>query len=126
MIQVQSLLDVSDNSGCRTARCIKLIHGFKNKWGSCGDLILVSILKFKKGKKLRAKIQKGSIVHAVILRTNARYRRKDSSFIRFHDNSIVLLNKQLRPIGTRIIGPVLRELRKNKFMKVASVSNGFI
>lgn len=117
---------MSDNSGCRTARCIKLVHGFRNRWGSCGDLILVSILKFKRGKKLRAKIQKGSIVHAVILRTNARCRRENSSFVRFYDNSIGLLNKQLRPIGTRVIGPVLRELRKSKFMKLASISDGFI
>jgi large subunit ribosomal protein L14 len=126
MIQIQSLLNISDNSGCKLGRCIKIIHGFKNRWSSCGELILVSIQAFKKGKKLKFKIQKGEIMQAVILRTKAKYRRKNFHFIKFHENSIGLLNKQLRPLGTRIFGPVFHELRKSKFMKIASISQGFI
>lgn len=127
MIQIQSLLNISDNSGCKLGRCIKIQKGFKNRWSSCGDLILVSIQKLKKIKKVKKKkIKKGEILNAIILRTKSKYQRKNSNFIKFNENSIGLLNKQLRPIGTRIIGPVLRELRKSKFMKIASISEGFI
>jgi large subunit ribosomal protein L14 len=122
MIQTQSLLNISDNSGCKISRCIKI---FKKKVGLCGDLILVSIRKIKK-KKSKLKIEKGDVMYAVILRTKSKYKRKNSNFIKFNQNCISLLNKQFRPIGTRIIGPVLRELRKSKFMKVASLSKGFI
>ena len=124
MIQVQSLLNISDNSGCKVGRCIKIIHGYKNRWSSCGDLILISIQKLKKGRK--TKIQKGELVQGVILRTKAKYRKNNSNFVKFNENSVGLVNKQFRPIGTRILGPVLRELRKSKFMKLASLSEGFI
>jgi len=123
MIQTQSLLTISDNSGCKLGRCIKV---FKKKWGLCGDLILISIRKIKKKKKSKLKIEKGDIMHALILRTKSKYQRKNSNFIKFNKNCITPLNKQFRPIGTRIIGPVLRELRKSKFMKIASLSKGFI
>jgi large subunit ribosomal protein L14 len=124
MIQVQSILNISDNSGCKLGRCIKIINGYKNRWSSCGDLVLLSIQKLKKGRK--TKIQKGEIVQGVILRTKAKFRKKNSNFIKFNENSVGLINKQFRPIGTRILGPVLRELRKSKFMKLASLSEGFI
>jgi large subunit ribosomal protein L14 len=126
MIQVQSLLNISDNSGCKLGCCIKLVHGYKNRWCSCGDLILVSIKKLKKGRILKNKIQKGEMIKAVILRTKSKFRRKNNNFIQFKENSIGLVNKQLRPIGTRVIGPVLRELRKSKYMKLASISEGFV
>lgn len=124
MIQVQSLLNISDNSGCKLGRCIKIIHGYKNRWSSCGDLILLSIQKLKKGRK--TKIQKGELVQGVILRTKSKFRKNNTNFIKFNENSVGLVNKQFRPIGTRILGPVLRELRKSKFMKLASLSEGFI
>lgn len=124
MIQVQSLLNISDNSGCKLGRCIKIIHGYKNRWSSCGDLILLSIQKLKKGRK--TKIQKGELIQGVILRTKSKFRKNNTNFIKFNENSVGLVNKQFRPIGTRILGPVLRELRKSKFMKLASLSEGFI
>jgi large subunit ribosomal protein L14 len=126
MIQSQSLLKISDNSGGKIGRCIKIINGFKNRWSSCGDLILISIQKLKNKRKLTTKIQKGEMVKAVILRTKSKYRRRNFTFIKFSENSVGLLNKQFRPIGTRVIGPVLRELRKSKFMKMASLSEGFV
>lgn len=126
MIQTQSLLKISDNSGGKIGRCIKIIHGFKNKWSSCGDLILISIQKLKNKRKLTSKVKKGEIIQAVILRTKSKYRRQNSNFIKFYENSVGLINKQFRPIGTRILGPVLRELRKSKFMKMASLSKGFV
>ena len=126
MIQVQSILNISDNSGCIIGRCIKIIHGFKNRWSSCGDLILVSIQKMKKKRTLKTKIEKGDITLAVILRTKAKYKRKHSKLINFNSNTIGLLNKQYRPLGTRIKGPVLRELRKSKYMKLAIISQGFV
>lgn len=124
MIQVESLLTIIDNSGCRTGRCIKVLERFRNKWGCCGDLILVAIQKLKKGKEI--KIKKGDLHLGVILRTKSKFRRRNLNFINFKENSIALLTKQFRPMGTRLKGPVLRELRKSKFMKLASISRGFV
>jgi large subunit ribosomal protein L14 len=123
MIQVQSLLNIADNSGYKLGRCIKVI---KKKCGLCGDLILISIQKIKNKKKTKLKIQKGEITHAVILRNKSKFQRKNSNFIKFNENAASPVNKQFRPIGTRIFGPVLRELRKSKFMKIASLSKGFV
>jgi large subunit ribosomal protein L14 len=126
MIQVKSLLNISDNSGCKTGKCIKIGNGFKKKNSFNGDIILVSIRKIKKNKKSKLKIQKGNIYKAFIIRTKSKYKRKNLNYIKFDKNSIILINKQLRPLGTRIIGPVLKELRKSKFMKIASLSKGFV
>jgi large subunit ribosomal protein L14 len=90
MIQIQSLLNISDNSGGKLGRCIKILHGFKNRWSSYGELVLVSVQTFRKGKKLRFKAQKGEIVQAIILRTKAKHRRKNFHFIKFHEKQTTL------------------------------------
>jgi large subunit ribosomal protein L14 len=126
MIQVQTILNISDNSGAKLGRCIKIVHGYKNHWSSCNELVLVSIQKLKKVKKVQPKVKKGDLVYGVIIKTKSKIKRKNSSFLKFKTNSIVLLTKQFRPIGTRVIGPVIRELRTTKFMKIASLSEGFI
>mmetsp|Transcript_18 Transcript_18/g.42 ORF Transcript_18/g.42 Transcript_18/m.42 type:complete len:127 (-) Transcript_18:133-513(-) len=126
MIQTQTIVNIADNSGSRLGRCIKVIQGYRNRWGSCGELILISVQKLRKKRKIKPKVQKGEVVQAVILRTKSKYRRKNSNFVRFHENTVGLVNKQCRPIGTRIIGPVTRELRASKFMKIASLSGGFV
>jgi large subunit ribosomal protein L14 len=126
MIQVQTLVNIVDNSGSKLGRCIKVVQGYKNRWSSCGELILVSIQKLRKKRKVNPKVQKGEVVHAVVLRTKAKFRRATSNFVTFNENSVALLNKQFRPIGTRVLGPVPRELRATKFMKVASLSGGFV
>jgi large subunit ribosomal protein L14 len=118
MIQVQSLLDVADNSGARKLFCIKVLGGSKRRTASVGDVIVVSI----KEAIPRGKVKKGDVHQAVIVRTAKEIRRTDGSSIRFDRNAAVLINKQGEPIGTRIFGPVTRELRAKKFMKIISLA----
>ena len=118
MIQVESVLDVADNSGARKVLCIKVLGGSKRKYASIGDIIVVSI----KEAIPNAKVKKGEVAKAVIVRTTKEVARPDGSYIRFDSNSAVLINKDNEPIGTRIFGPVARELRAKRFMKIISLA----
>jgi large subunit ribosomal protein L14 len=116
MIQMQTNLEVADNSGARRVMCIKVLGGSKRKFASVGDVIVVSV----KEAIPRGKVKKGDVHRAVIVRTAKEIRRPDGSLIRFDTNAAVLINKQNEPIGTRIFGPVTRELRARNFMKIIS------
>jgi large subunit ribosomal protein L14 len=118
MIQVQTNLDVADNSGARRVMCIKVLGGSKRKTAAVGDIIVVSI----KEAIPRGRVKKGDVHRAVIVRTAKEVRRTDGSSIRFDTNAAVLINKQNEPIGTRIFGPVTRELRLKNFMKIISLA----
>lgn len=118
MIQMQSMLDVADNSGARRVMCIKVLGGSKRRYAGIGDVIVVSVQEAIP----RAKVKKGEVLKAVIVRTAKGVRRPDGSLIRFDKNAAVLLNNQLQPIGTRIFGPVTRELRGEQFMKIISLA----
>jgi len=118
MIQMQSVLDVADNSGARRVQCIKVLGGSHRRYAEIGDVIKVSI----KEAAPRGKVKKGDVYNAVIVRTRKGVRRSDGSLIRFDGNAAVLLNAQNQPIGTRIFGPVTRELRTDNFMKIVSLA----
>ena len=118
MIQTQSYLDVADNSGARRVMCIKVLGGSKRRYARVGDLIKVTV----KEAIPRGKVKKGQVMTAVVVRTRKGVRRPDGSLIKFDDNAAVLLNNQEAPIGTRIFGPVTRELRGEKFMKIISLA----
>ena len=118
MIQMQSKLQVADNSGAKSVQCIKVLGGSKRKVASVGDIIVVSV----KDAIPRGKVKKGDVHKAVIVRTAKEIKRTDGSAIRFDNNAAVLLNAQLEPIGTRIFGPVVRELRAKRFMKIVSLA----
>ncbi|RLA32110.1 MAG: 50S ribosomal protein L14 [Gammaproteobacteria bacterium] len=118
MIQMQTVLDAADNSGARRIQCIKVLGGSKRRYAAVGDVIKVSV----KDAIPRGKVKKGEIYSAVVVRTRKGVRRGDGSLIRFDGNAAVLLNARLEPIGTRIFGPVTRELRTNQFMKIISLA----
>ncbi len=118
MIQMQSMLDVADNSGARRVMCIKVLGGSRRRYAQIGDVIKVSV----KEAIPRGKVKKGDVFNAVVVRTKKGVRRPDGSLIRFDGNAAVLLNTQLQPIGTRIFGPVTRELRTENFMKIVSLA----
>ena len=118
MIQMQSFLDVADNSGAKRVQCIKVIGGSRRRYAGLGDVIVVSIKEALPGSK----VKKGETAKVVVVRTRREYRRTDGSYIKFDDNSAVLINAQLEPVGTRIFGPVARELRAKKFMKIISLA----
>jgi large subunit ribosomal protein L14 len=118
MIQMQTVLDAADNSGARRMQCIKVLGGSKRRYAGVGDVIKVSV----KDAIPRGKVKKGEVYNAVVVRTRKGVRRKDGSLIRFDGNAAVLLNSRLEPIGTRIFGPVTRELRNNQFMKIISLA----
>ncbi len=118
MIQMRSMLDVADNSGARRVMCIKVLGGTRRRYAGIGDVIKVSI----KEAIPRGKVKKGEVHNAVIVRTKKGVRRPDGSAIRFDDNAVVLLNAQLQPIGTRVFGPITRELRGENFMKIISLA----
>lgn len=118
MIQMQSRLNVADNSGAKEVMCVKVLGGSKKRYAQIGDIIVVSI----KDALPNSKVKKGDVAKAVIVRTVQRLRRPDGSFIRFDDNSAVLINAQKEPVGTRIFGPVARELRAKQFLKIVSLA----
>lgn len=118
MIQTQTFLDVADNSGARRVMCIKVLGGSHRRYAGVGDIIKVSV----KDAIPRGKVKKGQVMTAVVVRTKKGVRRSDGSLIKFDDNAAVLLNNQQAPIGTRIFGPVTRELRGEKFMKIISLA----
>ncbi|MBI3300909.1 MAG: 50S ribosomal protein L14 [Deltaproteobacteria bacterium] len=118
MIQVETILDVADNSGARRVRCVRVLGGTRRRYASVGDEIVVSIREAIPN----AKVKKGDVMRAVIVRTAKEIGRPDGSYIRFDTNSAVLLDSQREPVGTRIFGPVARELRAKRFMKIISLA----
>jgi large subunit ribosomal protein L14 len=118
MIQMQTNLSVADNSGAKRVQCIKVLGGSHRRYAGIGDVVKVSV----KDAIPRGKVKKGEVYNAVIVRTRKGVRRPDGSLIRFDGNAAVLLNNQLQPIGTRIFGPVTRELRGERFMKIISLA----
>lgn len=118
MIQMQSRLEVADNTGAREVMCIKVIGGSKRRYAGIGDIIKVSV----KDAAPRGRVKKGEVYNAVVVRTTKGVRRPDGSLVKFDGNAAVLLNNKLEPIGTRIFGPVTRELRSERFMKIVSLA----
>lgn len=118
MIQMQTVLDVADNSGAKKLMCVKVLGGSKRKYASIGDIVVVSIREAAPNSK----VKKGDLARAVIVRTAKEIGRADGTYIKFDDNSAVLINKDQEPIGTRIFGPVARELRAKKFMRIISLA----
>jgi large subunit ribosomal protein L14 len=118
MVQTRSILGVADNSGARKVMCIKVLGGSRRRYASVGDIIVVAI----KEAIPNAKVKKGDVARAVIVRTAKEVSRDDGSYIRFDDNSAVLLDNQHEPLGTRIFGPVARELRAKRFLKIISLA----
>jgi len=118
MIQMQTVLDVADNSGAKRVQCIKVLGGSKRRYAAVGDVIKVAV----KEAAPRGKVKKGDVYDAVVVRTAHGVRRADGSKIKFDGNAAVILNPKLEPVGTRIFGPVTRELRNDKFMKIVSLA----
>jgi large subunit ribosomal protein L14 len=118
MIQMRTVLEVADNSGAKRVQCIKVLGGSRRRYASIGDVIVVAIKEALPGTK----VKKGDTARAVVVRTRREQARADGSYIKFDENSAVLLNKENEPIGTRIFGPVARELRGKKFMKIISLA----
>lgn len=118
MIQAQTVLEVADNSGAKVVQCIKVLGGSRRRYAGLGDVIVVSVKEALPGSK----VKKGDTARAVIVRTKREYRRQDGSYIKFDNNSAVLITPQLEPVGTRIFGPVARELRGKRFMKIISLA----
>ena len=118
MIQTQTMLEVADNSGARRVMCIKVLGGSRRRYAGIGDVIKISV----KEAIPRGKVKKGEVLNAVIVRTKKGIRRPDGSLIRFDENAVVLLNAQMQPVGTRIFGPITRELRGDNFMKIISLA----
>lgn len=118
MIQMQSVLDAADNSGAKKLVCIKVLGGSKRRYASIGDIIKVSVREALPNSK----VKKGSVMRAVVVRVSKEIRRADGSYIRFDRNSAVLINKSNEPVGTRIFGPVARELRARRFMRIVSLA----
>ena len=119
MIQMQTELEVADNSGARRVMCIKVLGGSKRRYAGVGDLIRISV----KDAVPRGKVKKGEVCHAVVVRTKKGVRRQDGSVVRFDSNAVILLTAQLQPLGTRVFGPVPRELRTERFMKIISLAS---
>jgi large subunit ribosomal protein L14 len=120
MIQMRTMLEVADNSGAKRVQCIKVLGGSRRRYATIGDIIVVAIKEATSGPG--AKVKKGETARAVIVRTKRECARNDGSYIKFDENSAVLISKELEPIGTRIFGPVARELRAKRFMKIISLA----
>ena len=118
MIQMRSILDVADNSGAKKVQCVKVLGGSKRKYARLGDVIVVSV----KEAMPEGNVKKGSVIKGVVVRTRKESRRPDGSYIRFDQNAVVLINAQGEPVGTRIFGPVARELRWREYMKIISLA----
>ncbi|HOI75249.1 MAG: 50S ribosomal protein L14 [Syntrophaceae bacterium] len=118
MIQMQTILNVADNSGAKKVACVKVLGGSRRRYARVGDVIVVSV----KEALPNSKVKKGDVMKAVVVRTVKEVRRQDGSYLKFDDNSAVLISNQMEPIGTRIFGPVARELRAKQFMKIISLA----
>lgn len=126
MIQHQTRLKVADNSGAKTVKCIKILGGFQRKYAKLGDIIVVSVQKLRKKSKETSKVKKKDIFKGLIVRTKFKYNKQNAEQMFFNENAVVLINKQNNPIGTRILGPLPRFLKKKKFQKFISISSGLI
>jgi len=126
MIQQQTILKVADNSGAKTVKCIKVLGGFKKRYARLGDIIVVSVQQLRNKSKKTSKVLKGGVFRALVIRTKTQYKKKDGSSFALNENSVTLINKQGNPIGTRILGPMPKTLKKKKFMKFVSLSIGLI
>jgi len=126
MIQLETILKVLDNSGAKTVKCIKVLNGFNRRFAILGDTIIVSIQRLRNKARLTSKVKKGEVHKAVIIRTKNKTVRKDGSTIFFQSNAVSIINKQGKPIASRIIGPMPKILKKRKKLKFATLSSGFI
>jgi large subunit ribosomal protein L14 len=126
MIQQESILKVADNSGAKTVKCIKVLGGFKKRYANLGDIIVVSVQQLRNKSKKTSKVLKGGVFRALVIRTKNQYKKKDGLCYLLQENSVALINKQGTPIGTRILGPVPKLLKKKKFLKFVSISVGLI
>ena len=126
MIQQQTILKVADNSGAKTVKCIKISGGFKKRYAKLGDVIVVSVQQLRNKSKKTSKVSKGEVFRALVIRTKKKYKKKDGSSFFLQENAVALINKQGNPIGTRILGPIPKILKKTKFMKFVSLSIGLI
>nr|QYB23139.1 ribosomal protein L14 [Nitzschia traheaformis] len=126
MIQQRSVLKVVDNSGAKIVRCIKVLGGFKKRYANLGDIIVVSVQQLRNKSKKTSKVLKGHVFRALVVRTKTNKVKKDGSFVVLQENSVVLINKQGNPIGTRIVGPISKTLKKKKFTKFISLSRGLM
>lgn len=126
MIQQESILKVIDNSGAKTVKCIKVLGGFKKRYAIIGDIIVVSIQELRNKSKKTSKVFKGSVYRALVLKTKYKYKKKDGTSFFLQENSVALMNKHGTPVGTRILSPIPRRLKKKKFLKFVSISAGLI
>jgi large subunit ribosomal protein L14 len=126
MIQQQTILKVTDNSGAKTVKCIKVLNGFNRRFAVLGDTIIVSIQKLRNKARLTSKVKKGEVHKAIIVRTKNKTVKKDGTIIYFQSNAVTLINKQGKPIASRIIGPTPKVLKKRKKIKFVALSSGFI
>jgi large subunit ribosomal protein L14 len=126
MIQQQTILKVSDNSGAKTVKCIKVLGGFKKKFAKLGNTIVVSIQELRNKSRKTSKVKKGEIFKALIIKTKSKQQNKDGSIIFFDNNSVSLINKQGKPLASRLIGPVPKSLKKGKYSKFANISLGTV
>ena len=124
--QQQTILKVTDNSGAKTVKCIKVLNGFKRRFAILGDTIVVSVQKLRNKARLASKVRKGEVYRAVIIRTKNKAVKKDGNLTFFQSNAVSLINKQGKPIASRIIGPIPKVFRKNKKIKFVTLSSGFI
>jgi large subunit ribosomal protein L14 len=126
MIQQNTIIKVSDNSGAKTVRCIKVLGGFKKKVAKSGDIIVTSIQQLRNKSKTTSKVKKREVYQALVIKTKKNFIKKNGFITKFYENSVVLINKQGNSIGTRILSPISRSLKKKKFQKILSISTGFI
>lgn len=126
MIQQRTILKIADNSGARTVRCIKVLGGFKKKIAKLGDIVIVSVQELRNKTKEISKVKKKEIYKGLIIRVKTKYKRKNGITLSFLENSIVLINKNDNPIGTRIIGPIPEFLKKKKYQKFINISSGLL
>lgn len=126
MIQQQTILKVADNSGAKTVKCIKILGGFKKRYAKIGDIVVVSVQQLRNKSRKTSKVSKREVFRALVIRTKKRHNKKDGSSFFLQENAVALLNKQGNPIGTRILGPIPKILKKTKFMKFVSLSIGLI
>ena len=126
MIQQQTILKVGDNSGAKTIKCIKVLTGFKRRFAKIGDIIVVSVQKLRNKSRLSSKVRQGEVHKAIILRTKTKTVRKDGTTLFFQSNVASLINKQGKPLASRIFGPIPKKLKNKNFLKSVTISSGFI
>jgi len=126
MIQQESILKVADNSGAKTVKCIKVLGGFKKRYATLGDIIVVSIQELRNKSKKTSKVLKGNVFRALILKVKSKYKKRDGTTFFFRENAVALITKQGTPVGTRILTPLPKRLKKKKFLKFISLSIGLI